>query len=364
MTDQTRLQSTGDWEVLFPVDGDMLHDFDGEVREGHLHIHVSISAPGNQVIKVNGIAIKPYNEEYYAEIALESYKNVITIEDESRREELVVYWLKGAANKYRLSIDDNIWFLKDIAEHRDTYRSIFDNPYLGFLKEVHDTYGTKVHLNLYFQTDGFDLTQMPDTYKDEWKAQADWLRLTFHALQNEPDMPYKEAGPAEIRRDYERVTNEIIRFAGAELLDPVTTIHWGEATLEGCRELRQLGFRGLTGYFYFVDDRPLVSYYLNKKQIDHLNGRDFWMDHSEDLIFIKIDAVLDRLQMNEIVPALQRLKHDANHKGFLELMIHEQYFYPHYFNYQPDYKDKIFAAAKWASENGYEPAFPSECIFE
>jgi len=48
----------------------------------------------------------------------------------------------------------------------------------------------------------------------------------------------------------------------------------------------------------------------------------------------------------------------------MDLMIHEQYFYPSYRNYQPDYRQKVLSAVKWASDNGYKPAFLSECIFE
>ena len=58
------------------------------------------------------------------------------------------------------------------------------------------------------------------------------------------------------------------------------------------------------------------------------------------------------------------IRRDTNPHGFMDLMIHEQYFYPFYRNYQPDYRQKVLTAVKWASDNGYEPAFLSECIFE
>jgi hypothetical protein len=43
-------------------------------------------------------------------------------------------------------------------------------------------------------------------------------------------------------------------------------------------------------------------------------------------------------------------------------MIHEQYFYPSYFNYQPDFREKVMTAVKWAVDKGYKPAFLSECV--
>jgi hypothetical protein len=358
--------SNRQWKTIFPLDGDMLNEYDGELRDGRLHITVAIAGPGGCRVAVNGVEAVPRDGGYYAVIALDGYSNTIAIADEEAgySDNLVVYWLKHATNKYRISVDDNIWFLKDIAQNRDVYRSIFDNPYLAMYKDVHDAYGTKVQFNLYYQTEGFDLSQMPDTYKEEWKANSDWIRLTFHALQNDPDKPYINAGADEVIRDCERVTEQIIRFAGEELLDPVTTIHWGEATREGCRALREYGFRGLAGYFVFADGKPVVSYYLDASQTAHLNRRDFWKDHSEDMVFVKIDAVLDRLKKDQIVPELERVKALPGEAGFIEMLIHEQYYYTHYSAYQPDYRDKLMTAAKWASENGYAPAFLSECLFE
>lgn len=365
MTHSNSVQGNGGWSFRFPVDGDMLTERDGPVRDGRLHVAVRIAGPGGRSVRVNGSPAHEEDGVYRAEIALDGYSNTITAADgESGAEtSIVVYWLRQAANKYRLSVDDNIWFLQDIAQNRDTYRSIFDNPYLAAYKEAHDTYGTKVQFNIYYRTEGFDLTQMPDTFKEEWRANADWIRLTFHALQNDPAKPYKHAPAAEVLADCERVTAQIVRFAGEELLEPATTIHWGEATREGCEALRKFGFRGLAGYFIFAGGEPIVSYYLDHAQTAHLEGRDFWKDHSTDIAFVKIDAVLDRLKLEEIVPTLERMKAQPGQSAFADIMIHEQYFYPHYSNYQPEYRDKIMTAARWAAENGYEPAFLSECLF-
>ncbi|WP_051620446.1 hypothetical protein [Paenibacillus sp. UNC451MF] len=353
-----------EWEVVFPLDGDILNEHDGWLQNGHLHVKVTIAAASNKLkLIVNGMRAIPENEGFYAEIVLDNYRNTISIKDEETGYSVCynVYWIQSAVNKYRLSVDDNIWFLQDIAHNQLKYHSIFENPYLSIYKELHQEFGTKVHFNVYYQTDGFNLSQMPDKYKEEWKANSHWMRLTFHALQNEPDKPYWNADPSEVLRDCERVTEQIIRFAGEELLDPVTTIHWGEVTRESCRALLQFGFKGFAGYFRMAGGKPAVSYYLDNKETEHAGKRDFWKDHSEDLIFIKIDAVLDRLNVEDIIPSLEQLKESPSEAGFLEILIHEQYFYPHYKAYQADYRDKLFAAAKWAQGNGYVPAFLSEC---
>ncbi|MFR6055078.1 MAG: hypothetical protein ACLUHK_00430, partial [Eubacteriales bacterium] len=49
---------------------------------------------------------------------------------------------------YRLSADDNIVFLQDIAENRP--RSLFDNAYLALFRRAHEECGAKVVLNLFY----------------------------------------------------------------------------------------------------------------------------------------------------------------------------------------------------------------------
>lgn len=47
-----------------------------------------------------------------------------------------------------------------------------------------------------------------------------------------------------------------------------------------------------------------------------------------------------------------------------EFLIHEQYFYPDYTRYIPEYAQIVLTAAKWAAEHGYRGALMSEVMFE
>ncbi len=358
-------------QFISPVDGDMLTGFDGVDKGQSLEIKVKLFAPPESILKVKGVIAKVTAKEpkvtYEATVNLDGYRNVIEVLEEKSgcKKNIVVYRLKNANRKYRLSLDDNIWFLQDIARNSKNYKSIFENPYLKIYKDAHEMYGTKVHINLFYQTEGFNLSQMPDKYKNEWKDNADWLKLTFHSKQEFPDKPYMNATYDEIKRDYELITEEIIRFAGEELLSPITTVHWGETTLEAARALRTMGMQGLVGYFEFIkNSKPMVSYYLDREQIEHANKRDAWKDNKEDIIFIKHDIVLDKTALDDIYPFLNELKEDPHRSGIIEMLIHEQYFYPHYRAYQPEYRDKILTAARWAAENEYEPAFWSDIVLE
>jgi hypothetical protein len=351
-------------KFLSPVDGDMLNDYDGKISDGSLISEVKVAAPSGIKLKINGITANYADGKFTAAVPLKDYKNVLEAQDHVTGEtsRIVVYWLKNVVNKYRLSLDDNIWFLKDINTNAGKYKSIFENPYLGFLKEVHDTYRTKIHLNLYYQTEGFNLSQMTEKFKSEWKDNAGWLRLSFHALQNDPDKPYINAGYDQVKKDCIMVKEQISRFAGEELMGPVTTLHWGEALVDGCRALRDEGYLALAGYFN-AKGPDTVAYYLDDEKRLRVNNRFIWRDNKEGIIFSRMALVINAVKQEEILPSLDSLRSDSHKPAYVDLMIHEQYFYPYYVAYQPDYRKKVMTAVKWAADSGYKPAFLSECVF-
>jgi hypothetical protein len=353
-------------KFISPIDGDMLCELDGTLSDGGLITNVSIAAPEGSRIKVNGSNAKYNGGIFSAAVRLKKYENVIELAEEKSgvKENIKVFWLKGFANKYRLSLDDNIWFLKDLSNNADRYKSIFENPYLGFLKQIHETYGTKIHLNIYYETDGFNLSQLTDKYKSEWKANSNWLRLSFHAFANDPDKPYTNAPYEKVKSDCNMVMDQIRRFAGKENTGPVTTLHWGEATVEGCRALRDSGFKCLPCDFNVDNDLAPCSFYLDVAQRRHINKRLIWRDNKEGIIFIRCSIIIDTHKLEGIVPFMNELKKDRHMSAYVDLLTHEQYFYPYYPGYQPDYRQKVLTAVKWAADNGYQPAFLDECVFE
>ena len=360
----------GTIEPIFPLHGDVLHALDGTVGPEGLITMMRVAAPAGSMIRINNVpAVENGDHFFLAPLVLSRYSNTVTIRDENSQatETIKVYYASRLAKKYRLSIDDNIRFLQDIAEHADVYRTIFDNPFLNVLRELHRTYGVKVHLNLFYESVGgdFTLSMFPEKFKAEWEAQRDWIRLSFHAYREFPDAPYQDASYQTVKKDCDLVLGEIRRFAGEALLGPVTTIHWGAVNRAGSSALRAAGYKGQLGYFNVDDDLPPVSYYLSVEERRHMKKRFIWKDESEDIIFIRSSMVLDKTAPGEIVPKMEAYAGaESGLPPYVDYLIHEQYFYPDYEAYEPDYMERIERAVKWAREHGYTPAFLEECIFE
>ncbi len=346
-------------KITDPPDGAILNRHDGRVESNQLWITVKGETRAKSVL-VNGRKANVSAGRFEASVPVQSHETKLVAKDESGSDAITVLWDGNSAKRYRFSVDDNVKFLADIAQHSSTYKSIFDNPYLAFWREMHGKYGTKVHFNIYYETRGFNLSQMPEKYKPEWQANRDWIRLTFHARANEPDRPYLTAAAEKVIEDYRLVTKEIERFAGKELLSSTTTIHWGEATREACKALRAEGVKTLAGYFEFRDGAPRVSYYLSPERVTYLSGRDYWKDTTLDLLFVRHDIVINGVPLAEVEPRLEKLAADPHQSEVLELMIHEQHYYPGWRGYAPDYKERVERAIAWATSRKYRPVFFEE----
>lgn len=353
-------------QFVSPIDGDILHKHDAATTDSIFKIQVKIAAPAKSSITINKIPAKKSKGIFTAEIPLDRYKNNIEVTDKrtGTKKTITVYWFKNLADKYRISIDDAIWFLKDIHVNSTTYTSIFENPFLQFLKQVHETHGSKVHINIFYETDGFNLSQMTDKFKPEWIANANWLQLSFHANAELPDNPYIHSGYDQVKKECSAVMEQIRRFAGDEQASSITTLHWGEVPVEVCRALLDCGYTGQLCDFNVDDNLSPCSYYLDVTQRRHMQKRFLWRDNKEGITFIKSSIILDTKKLPEIIPYLDRYEKESRKPPYVDLLVHEQYFYDYYHNYQPDYRTKVLTAVQWAVDNGYTPAFLKECIYE
>jgi len=347
--------------ITEPIDGQILNRHDGVATPDGLKIKVGGEFAGQGPVTVNGLRADVSGGRFRAEVVIKGRESRIVAQaGADNRDQITVQWDRDSFPRYRVSVDDNIRWLKDIAFHDPPYQSIFENRFLGFWREMHRKYGAKVHFNIYFETNGFNLTQMPDRYRREWHGNAKWVRLTFHARANDPDRPYLHSSAGRIREDYRLVTREIERFAGPELLSDVTTIHWGDATAAAMEALRAEGVKTLVGYFELRRELPAVSYDVTMPHLLHLTGRDYWKDIGRDILFVRHDMVINGVPLDQIVPRLEKLAADPHQSEVIELMIHEQFWHPDYVAYLPDYRERVERAIQWITEHSYTPVFFGE----
>lgn len=348
---------------LNPVEGDLLLD-GADVKEDGPRFEkllwVSVFCDGGR-IAVNGCEGMPDGRgRYTAAVPVSAGKMTLEAEclETGERTAITAYYLRGAEKTYRFTVDDCIRCFEDLTAHKDDYRSLFENPFLAIFKEAHDRYGSRAHLNVFYESEdgSFNLSQMTDRFRGEFRANADWLSMTFHARSEFPDAPYRNASYEKISRDCEVCVREIVRFAGAEVLRGSTTLHFGACTEDGTRALREFGYQTLCAFLTFDGHgEPIVSYHLTKEQVARAEKREGFYDSKLDVVFPKLDLVLNdaELTADRVVPFLDDLAARPHEGSFIPMVIHEQYFYPDYRRYEPDYARRILTMARWMREHGY-----------
>lgn len=245
------------------------------------------------------------------------------------------------------TVDDNIRFLHEINMSKPD--SIFDHPYLALYRRFHERYGLCVQLNLFYECDGFNLSEMTDRYKEEWEANSSWLKLSFHS-RKENVRPYEKSGYDEVYRDCDSVNREIVRFASESALAATTTIHYCLATHEGLNALRDCRIRGLLG-LYGNAESPQTSYQVSWLCVGLLICGDIL--HDNGISYAGIDIVLNSFSKDSVLDQIYSLRN----RDSIKIMIHEQYFYEDYKNYQPDFEEKLDYAFACLETYGFRSEF-------
>lgn len=354
----------------FPKDGAVLTENYGKRVGDTLKIKVVFHVTNNRKLFINGIQMENYdNGLYRAYVVLDSFKNTLEIVDRDTNEKwsIDVYFAKNGTKKYRFCLDDNIFFLQNINNNKDVYKSIFEDPYLATLKKINEKHGSKFQVNIYYETpdnNGFNLSQMTDKYLNEWNANSDWLRLSFHAYADKPNRPYACASYEQAYREMKAVNDEIKRFAGKAFSANVTNLHFCETTIEATKAFRNLGVRVLAGSFKWgSSDNIELRLHFDAEQCANVRKYGFYYDKETDIFVSRFNGFIQKNNVENFYNIFDQQVKDYPEYEFKDFVLHEQYFYPTHKKHQPNYYEKMDVAATWCDEHGYTPAFMDE-IFE
>ncbi len=353
-------ETSGSIQITEPFHGAVLNHRHGEQTSDGLRIRVSGQAPLRDRVTVNGAPAQREGTGFVSHVVLRGRQtDIVAVSQGSlgRAEHRVrVVWDKESQPRFRFSIDDNSFFLRDIAQKK--YGSLFDCFYLKGLRDLNAKYGARFVLNIYYTTeDGFELPQFPDRYKAEWRDNCEWLKLAFHAYANKPDRPYQYAPAAQLIADLDKVAEQIHRFAGEQTYSPPTVIHWGQVQPAALKPLYERGVRALSGYFRPSSSGWDVNYLFDDARSEYLSRHDALMDFESGIVFSRVDIVCNSVPLERIARTLDESTKDPKEAEILDLFTHEQYFWPFYSNYIPDHFQRLDAAIRWATEHGYKPVF-------
>ncbi len=351
---------------ITPINGTMIHLTDEKIVKGQNVVHCVIDAPEYYKIEINGTPCIYRAGRWYLSVPLLDNTLVLQAKSLTTGEciESTVYRLYTPRKIYRVSIDDGIWFLQDIAKNQDRYKSIFENPYLMLLRRLHEEYGTKFHINIYNECPehgGFQLSMLSDRFKDEWLSVNDWVTLHFHAKADSPGYPYATADRKTTYTECKQVMDQIERFAGYR--GAVTTLHFAETTEEGIRGLYDCGVRALLGDFSQSNAGNIrLCYQSSREEFDTVRRFGFWKNPRTEMIMFCCDTVLNCGSLDQMKQELEWFSYQYPDRSFMDILIHEQYFYEDYHHYLPDYEKRLRTGIEWCIQHGYTPGLVKELL--
>jgi hypothetical protein len=345
-----------------PIHGAVLNHRHGRQDQHSLTVRVKGRAPLGARVLVNGCEATRAGDTFAAEVRLTEAWTDLTATSQSpsgaATHTVRVLWDRWSRPRYRFSIDDNSFFLRDLARNRPA--SLFDCFYLDGLRRLHREYGAKFTVNVFQTTpeSDFSLTDFPALYQSEWREHGSWLKLAFHAFSEFPDRPYEYAAPTRLAHDLDLVAGEIRRFAGEEAYALPTVLHWGMCPPACLPVLHERGVRALSGMFRASSNgRYDVNYNLDAVRSEYLGHHDALVDLESGITFSLIDIICNNTKVADTVAKLAALAAAPDTAEIMDLFTHEQYFWPFYRNYVPDHFERLEAAIRFVTEAGYEPVF-------
>lgn len=195
-------------------------------------------------------------------------------------------------NKYmHFSIDDTIEIFKDLTNNASTYTSIFDNEILAWYKSLHDQYGVVISCYCFNNYSGFKLENTTTKFKDEFKANKDWLKFGHHFEDGSGD--YSTGTADSATTSYNKFVDAIYNITGDyECIDRVPRLHCYAGNTESLIALRDCDC-GINGMLGAEDDRQ--NYDLNADDMAYALSHERIYDSATKLTIFTTDIRIENI---------------------------------------------------------------------
>ncbi len=257
-----------------------------------------------------------------------------------------------------VSVDDVNWILKEVTVNKANYTSLFDSPFFGFIKSLHDKYGAVFSLYLFYEgADGWTINNMTSQYKQELIKHASWLKFGFHAQKEASD--YNVLTKEELFADYSQIMSEIKRFSNTMNIDSIPRFHAFGAKRESQFYLQEK--HALFDGMLTADDSRELNGGLSGDALHLVRWTDYFYDQVTGLFYVKSEQRLDQhikntaeATIDSVRNMLNNAKDDVNHSNIYTIFLHEV----NIKNDNSTGKVPLEEACKWAHEQRVRFDFP------
>lgn len=201
----------------------------------------------------------------------------------------------------------------------NNYNSIFDEPFLNKLKDLHDRYNAC--FSLYVYTENFNsLTKTQ--YKEEFKNCANWLKIGYHGINASTNFSVDNYLSAKTK--YNTFVDNVIRICGTNrIIDRVPRFSNYVAPIQMINGVIDAKC-GVIGLLDADDDR--LSYNHNQNIVDYLKEQYEYFDNLSQLFFIRTNIRIEN--ESNLTTALENILNTSKSTNRnIEIFTHEWYMY-------------------------------------
>lgn len=215
-----------------------------------------------------------------------------------------------------ISFDDQISVLKVLAQSEA--ESIYDIPAFKTLHDAHLEYGCTFTLMLFYEdAQGWDLSNMPTTYKNEFEAASDWLKFAYHSHYT-TGKAAEDMTAEELVEDMQLMYATISGFASDSAIDYCPRLGYFSCTKE---QAIAISAAGLVTGLLTADDVRDVNCGLTSAEKAIMKDSDRMSDYYNGLLYCRTRTRLDGLTAEEIVTTLNSQYNRNNTKAY-EIFSH------------------------------------------
>lgn len=259
----------------------------------------------------------------------------------------------NSGTKYvHISLDDVIEIFRDLTLNSGCYESMFENPTLAYLKNLHDKYGAVVSLYCFNSHGSHSLRDTTTKFRSEFQASKDWLKFGHH--HSGYDESYESGTAIQSAANYTEFVDSIMNITGdCECIDRVPRLHRYAGSLESIIAMRDCPC-GLMGMLGADDDRQ--NYYLTAEQGAYALAHERFYDSVNQLTVFTTDLRMEWI--DDVDHALMDLRNSSwgNKANDLIIFTHEQLL-------DDETKAKLERCCQYAADNGYAFEFPMNILF-
>ena len=260
-------------------------------------------------------------------------------------------YFSSDAYSIHISFDDVISCIKNLSINN--YSSVFDEPFLGWLKRLHTSYGAKFSLYIY---DLNKFATVPSTYMQELYDASHWLKFGLHSKAsgyNYSSVTYNEA-----QTDWNTFVSNVIRITGSyESVDRIPRLHNFAGSLDAMLGMRDSEY-GALGFLGADDSR--ISYHLTEEQNKSLLENSIFYDQENQLVVYRTNFRGERLgTVNGMYEKMESFFTSSNYVNNFKPFVwftHEPYVYSN--GTLTEYTQNVEDVCRFASDNNITFVFP------